>query len=147
MAQKVLINGTAYELKPSPVLIDGTKYQIGGGRTLVNGTGYDVKIANSGYIVTLVDGTTGAMSADYAYATINGVRYISPATVEIHKGDTIQIFVRAPQYNAFVFLNGTIIKKGTDGEPAVYSYEPESNCNLEFRFDSAWGYMSCYITT
>ena len=30
MAQKVLINGTAYELKPSPVLIDGTKYQIGG---------------------------------------------------------------------------------------------------------------------
>lgn len=119
----------------------------GGGRTLVNGTGYDVKIANSGYIVTLVDGTTGAMSADYAYATINGVRYISPATVEIHKGDTIQIFVRAPQYNAFVFLNGTIIKKGTDGEPAVYSYEPESNCNLEFRFDSAWGYMSCYITT
>lgn len=32
MAQKVMINGTAYELKPSPVLIDGTKYQIGGGQ-------------------------------------------------------------------------------------------------------------------
>ena len=32
MAQKVLIGGTAYELKPSPVLIDGTKYQIGGGQ-------------------------------------------------------------------------------------------------------------------
>ena len=47
MAQKVLINGTAYELKPSPVLIDGTKYQIGGGRTLVNGTGYDVKLKSS----------------------------------------------------------------------------------------------------
>lgn len=30
MAHKVLINGTAYEIKPSPVLIDGTKYQIGG---------------------------------------------------------------------------------------------------------------------
>ena len=28
MAQKVLIGGTAYDLKPSPVLIDGTKYQI-----------------------------------------------------------------------------------------------------------------------
>lgn len=47
MAQKVLVNGTAYDLKPSPVLIDGTKYQIGGGRTLVNGTGYDVKLKNS----------------------------------------------------------------------------------------------------
>lgn len=44
MAQKVLIDGTLYDLKPSPVLIDGTKYQIGGGRTLVNGTGYDVKL-------------------------------------------------------------------------------------------------------
>lgn len=30
MAQKVRINGTAYDLKPSPVLINGTKYQIGG---------------------------------------------------------------------------------------------------------------------
>ena len=30
MAQKVMINGTYYDLKPSPVLIDGTKYQIGG---------------------------------------------------------------------------------------------------------------------
>lgn len=47
MAQKVLIGGTLYELKPSPVLIDGTKYQIGGGRTLVNGTGYDVKLGGS----------------------------------------------------------------------------------------------------
>ena len=32
MAQKVMINGTHYDLKPSPVLIDGTKYQIGGGQ-------------------------------------------------------------------------------------------------------------------
>lgn len=44
MAQKVMINGTYYDMKPSPVLIDGTKYQIGGGRTLVNGTGYDIKL-------------------------------------------------------------------------------------------------------
>lgn len=28
MEQKVMINGTYYDLKPSPVLIDGTKYQI-----------------------------------------------------------------------------------------------------------------------
>lgn len=30
MAQKVMIGGTYYDLKPSSVLIDGTKYQIGG---------------------------------------------------------------------------------------------------------------------
>ncbi len=32
MAQKVMIGGTYYDLKPSPVLIDGTKYQIEGGQ-------------------------------------------------------------------------------------------------------------------
>ena len=32
MAQKVMIGGTYYDLKPSSVLIDGTKYQIGGGQ-------------------------------------------------------------------------------------------------------------------
>lgn len=46
MAQKVMINSTYYDMKPSPVLIDGTKYQIGG-RTLVDGTGYDVKLGGS----------------------------------------------------------------------------------------------------
>lgn len=30
MAQKVMINSTYYDMKPSPVLIDGTKYQIWG---------------------------------------------------------------------------------------------------------------------
>ena len=34
MAQKVLIDGTYYDLKPSPVLIDGTKYQIRGAERL-----------------------------------------------------------------------------------------------------------------
>lgn len=47
MAQKVMINGTYYDLQPSPVLIDGTKYQIGGGRTLVDWTGHDVKLDGS----------------------------------------------------------------------------------------------------
>lgn len=37
MAQKVMINGTYYDLKPSPVLIDGTKYQIGGAERLLMG--------------------------------------------------------------------------------------------------------------
>ena len=47
MAQKVLIGGTYYDLKTSPVLIDGTKYQIGGGGTLIGGTGYDIKLKTS----------------------------------------------------------------------------------------------------
>ena len=32
MAQKTLINGTAYEISGGSVLKDGTKYQIGGVR-------------------------------------------------------------------------------------------------------------------
>lgn len=83
MAQKVMINGTAYELKPSPVLINGTKYQIGGGRTLVNGTGYDVKLKSSltwylndnlGYdvVTTKIRFTTNRKHFDYIAADSGG---------------------------------------------------------------------------
>lgn len=61
MAQKVMIGGTYYDLKPSPVLIDGTKYQIGGGRTLINGTGYDIilgpQISKTWYFNAVIDAT------------------------------------------------------------------------------------------
>lgn len=77
MAQKVLINGTAYDLKPSPVLIDGTKYQIGGGRTLVNGTGYDVKLGGS--LTWYLNDTVSYTSSTYFSCAFisNGKRFVA----------------------------------------------------------------------
>lgn len=44
MANKTLINGTAYDVANGATKIDGTGYTISGGRTLINGTGYDVNL-------------------------------------------------------------------------------------------------------
>lgn len=42
MAHKILVNGTAYEVKGGKCLVNGTGYDIKKGRTLIGGTGYDI---------------------------------------------------------------------------------------------------------
>lgn len=42
MANKALINGTAYEVKGGKCMVNGTVYNILKGRTLIDGTGYDI---------------------------------------------------------------------------------------------------------
>lgn len=44
MAQRVLINGTAYDILSGKAMVAGTNYNINKGRTLVGGTGYDVNL-------------------------------------------------------------------------------------------------------
>lgn len=45
MAHKILIGGTAYEVKGGKCLVNGTAYSIKKGRTLIGGTGYDITFA------------------------------------------------------------------------------------------------------
>ena len=129
MAQKVLIGGTAYDLKPSPVLIDGTKYQIGGGRTFIGGTGYDIKLKDTVtieitgwcYIFNGVAGTT---------VTINGVDYHSgPKTIEVEKGTEITCNVRGalvgsgfPEtYYSWIKFNGSYVRYNNPNNPYVFA--------------------------
>lgn len=42
MIHKILVNGTAYEVKGGKCLVNGTSYSIKKGRTLIGGTGYDI---------------------------------------------------------------------------------------------------------
>lgn len=42
MAHKILIGGTAYDIKGGKCLVNGTSYDIKKGRTLINGTGEDI---------------------------------------------------------------------------------------------------------
>ena len=44
-AGKVLIDGTAYDIKGGKTLIDGTAYDIKGGKTLIGGTACDISFA------------------------------------------------------------------------------------------------------
>lgn len=66
MGHKILIDGIACEVQPSPVLVDGIKYQIGGGRTLIDGIGRDIAFAAS-LIWYMNDTVTAPTSAKTYY--------------------------------------------------------------------------------
>ena len=74
MAHKILIGGTAYEVKGGKCLVNGTAYSIKKGRTLIGGTGYDITFAPppipvKGDLITMnLDGT----SRLYRVLSVNG---------------------------------------------------------------------------
>ena len=74
MAHKILIGGTAYEVKGGECLVNGTAYSIKKGRTLIGGTGYDITFAPppmlvKGDLITMnLDGT----SRLYRVLSVNG---------------------------------------------------------------------------
>lgn len=122
MAQKVMINGTYYDLKPSPVLIDGTKYQIGGGRTLIGGTGYDISFAKSIPITIPYgriwdsDGREGSeeisLVTDCSSLLLNGSTITEPTTLNISRSDAFVARLRSRSNYATVriMVNGAYKK-------------------------------------
>ena len=74
MAHKILIGGTAYEVKGGKCLVNGTAYSIKKGRTLIGGTGYDITFGPppmpvKGDLITMnLDGT----SRLYRVLSVNG---------------------------------------------------------------------------
>lgn len=146
MAQKVLIGGTAYELKPSPVLIDGTKYQIGGGRTLIGGTGYDVKLGPQKRTFTLTLPGTIYCSGSVAFSDGTNAIYFENGTQtqtqtrEFEPGATITITQYYKQFNIVVLLydNGTNVA-WENGTP--YTFVAETDCTLtaSYGYDYTFG--------
>ena len=143
MAQKVLINGTAYELKPSPVLIDGTKYQIGGGRTLVNGTGYDVKLSNSPTIS--LTGYNHIVNGTPAWkVTVDGTEYTSAGTeIEVESGTEVTVTIQggfgyighvSSKQTGYIKFNGTVISGGNSGgyerTASTYTFSVTADCKM-----------------
>ena len=73
MAHKILIGGTAYEVKGGKCLVNGTSYDIKKGRTLIGGTGYDITFGQDmpvkGDLITMnLDGR----SRLYRVLSVNG---------------------------------------------------------------------------
>ena len=103
MAQKVMIGGTYYDLKPSPVLIDGTKYQIGGGRTLIGGTGYDIKISGD-VLIVIIEGVQDNTASD---VYIDGTNITGSKTLEVNRSSQVELHA---SYNAGVTINEQRVK-------------------------------------
>ncbi len=73
MAHKILIGGTAYEVKGGKCLVNGTAYSIKKGRTLIGGAGYDITFGQvmpvKGDLITMnLDG----ISRLYRVLSVNG---------------------------------------------------------------------------
>lgn len=125
MAQKVLINGSAYELAAGKVVKDGTAYSVGKGRTLVGGTGYEIKL---GVMRTV---TFAGSSDALTYAEINGVKYTGRSgTIEVEAGTICTLVTDSGPHRFAIIVNGeTVLNKSGK---INYPYTINNDCRIMF---------------
>lgn len=85
----VLVDNTIYSVPKDAVLgkslVGGTAYNITQGKTFVGGTAYDISLST---LITVE--ITGSGGTNCAYAIINGMQYIAPASgIQVSSGDVI----------------------------------------------------------
>lgn len=149
MAQKVMIGGTYYDLKPSPVLIDGTKYQIGGGRTLIGGTGYDVKLAKDTYTVTFTfeNQSYGSEYPDgYAELYYDSEKIERGTVFEVRKGSSVTFKSKSGYLYSYIWLSvdgGSMeaVAEDTSYGEASYNYVISGNCSIKLVYDGRQRYV------
>ncbi len=129
MAQKVLINGSAYELAAGKVAKDGTAYSIEKGRTLVGGTGYDIKL---GVMRTVTfAGSAGATT----YVQINGNRYTeSSNAIEVEAGTECTIVASSGTHRFAVIIDGETVSDKSGN--TSYTYAINNDCRIVFSIGS-----------
>lgn len=76
------------------------------------------------------------------YATINGVKYESNATVEVSEGTEIAVYLYISRSSPGITMNGTSVMD----ETGTYTFALAGNCTMSF--DHVSGYRSnvCEIT-
>ena len=124
MAQKTMIDGTAYGISGGKSMVDGTVYSIAKGRTMVDGTGYDIPFGSS----TIVVNITGSGSSMFCYVKINDVSYYQATSLEIERGTTISLTARGTSTGATrskIYLNGKLVASASSSNPAAtYDFTP-----------------------
>ena len=156
MAQKVLINGSAYELAAGKVVKDGTAYSVKKGRTLIDGAGYDIAIAEGPIMITVVGGDTKTGARARAYVIYNGQKY-TDTTFEVQPGETVQVYLRAylstttaNKRKQQVTLNGVVVASfgsGMDNSTVIYDYTPTKSATITITmYSNRPGGMPLYST-
>ena len=94
---------------------------------------------------------TGAGSANYCYATINGTKQYSAGTHEVNAGDTITfgIFGRSSSTYGFVKIDGTEVLRVTDKTTKTYNWTvPNGISTVEIAMSTqAANYGRIIVTT
>lgn len=149
MAQKVLIDGTGYELAGGKSLMGGTGYEIKKGKCLTDGTGYEVPIESAVVVSLAVEGSAGGPSR-YAGIVYAGTTYQAGTTTsfEAKRGETLTIIVAAwknggyyPQYNK-ITVDGNTVSPNSNGE-----YDLVLAANTTVTFTGRSGFAVATVVT
>lgn len=135
MAQKVLIDGTSYEVSGGKGLIGGTGYNISGGRTLVDGTGYNIILSKKTISLT-ISGVIITGRSYGSYVQVGDTKYNASGTYEIESGVTITVAAGAARNtylsSTYILLNGTKYESSGPGIMATCSFESETNVWVKY---------------
>lgn len=131
MAHKVMIDGTAYEIKGGKTMVDGTAYDIQSGKTMVDGTVHDIEFNTTHRITvkSISQKDDGGYSLDtkygaYYYVKVNGSKLqasIEGVTTNVQSSGelTFSVFVgdlSIANYDnprCAVYVNGTYLDQST----------------------------------
>lgn len=124
MGHKVLIGGTAYEIKGGKTLINGTAYSITKGRTMIGGTGYDINFSSISSVLN-----------DNSWATIREVSDAGTGANYWSAGDTKNIVINGTVGNT-VFSNLSV-----DAFILGFNHNPtyEGNYRIDFQIGKIGG--------
>ena len=149
MAQKVLIDGTGYELAGGKTLKDGAAYSIAGGKTAIDGTAYDISISKK--LSVDIQGTF-----TYTTVAIDGVSYAAAGAVKAEPDSQVTVTVSgspAAITNSAIYYNGSEVatgkKSGATFTPATYSFTLKSDTTIQCTDygGGKTGYAIAIITT
>ena len=139
MAQKTLINGTAYKVKNGKTLINGTAYKVKNGKTLVGGTAYKIEFYVPTYTITIT------RASSHGQVWINGVQYNYITTITVPQGTEVNFLVTGDSSRR-VNLNGTKVSTDISSNESLYVHTMVSNisveCNEHSFLGGTWGVIT-----
>lgn len=115
-AGKVLIGGTAYEIKGGKTLIGGTAYDIKGGKTLIGGTGYNINFSLPQTLEGLFSHLTVRASGGISSSPTG---YVSIANANLPTGVSYLFIVGGRNYKNAGYLNIYKISYTGSGAPTL----------------------------
>ena len=116
---KVMIDGTVYDITGGRTMVSGTNYDIDNGKVMIAGTVYEISFSLP--VTTIVFNVTNAnstLNANSAYYILNGEKQTYAGTGgTIYSNETLQVYVSGSTatYNNYctITLNGVIVKSGS----------------------------------
>lgn len=115
-----------------------------GGETVIDGTAYEIDFSRMVTITITGDGTGGRVAST---VTIDGVKYMKAATVEVLAGTEVICYAAKGGWkDGTVYLNGEVVASGNSQGAAEYTYVARTDMEIKIQNDMTFT-GSIYLTT